>query len=212
MRSTGRAFPLSDHSILAPGKALFISFIFLHFAASEKKKPSEPHTAGVREGNRVYFDFGNALIFLVFSALFVLLTLLISRIIRPSAPSSAKESTYECGEVPFGGSWIQFNLRFYVIALVFLIFEVEVIFLFPWAVVLRRIGMFALVEMLIFVGILIVGLAYVWRKKDLTWVLAPEARMAESEARPQPQKRVRIPEGVIRHEGVSARSRHGEPL
>ncbi len=148
----------------------------------------------------MYFDFGNVLIFLLFSVLFVVFTLFLSRIIRPSRPSARKGSTYECGELPFGGSWIQFNIRFYVVALVFLIFEVEVVFLFPWAVVLKQIGMFALVEMLIFLAILMVGLAYVWRKKDLSWVMVPEARLAERAAQPRKKEGAGIPEGLTRHE------------
>ena len=127
----------------------------------------------------MYFDFGNVLIFLTFGVLFAALTLLISRAIRPNRPSPDKQSTYECGEIPFGGSWIQFNLRFYVVALIFLIFEVEVLFLFPWAVVLRGIGLYAFLEMLVFLGILLVGFAYVWRKKDLNWILAPEVGLPD---------------------------------
>ncbi|HQI75044.1 MAG TPA: NADH-quinone oxidoreductase subunit A, partial [Candidatus Latescibacteria bacterium] len=88
---------------------------------------------------------------------------------RPANPSAEKLATYECGEIPFGGSWIQFNLRYYLIALVFLIFEVEVVFLYPWAVVLRTIGAFAFWEMIVFLAILLVGFAYVWRKGDLSW-------------------------------------------
>jgi NADH-quinone oxidoreductase subunit A len=128
----------------------------------------------------VYFNFGNAFIFLLFGATFVVISLFLSSLIRPSTPSAQKQSTYECGEVPLGDSWIQFNLRFYVIALIFLIFEVEVIFMFPWAVVLKPIGAYALVEMMIFLGILLVGFAYVWRKGDLDWVMAPGDNLADS--------------------------------
>ena len=120
----------------------------------------------------MYFNFGNVLIFFLFGAVFVILNLFMSRLIRPAKPSAEKGSTYECGEIPLGGSWIQFNMRFYVIALVFLVFEVEVIFMFPWAVVLQPIGVYALVEMLLFIAILLVGYAYVWRKGDLDWVMA----------------------------------------
>jgi NADH-quinone oxidoreductase subunit A len=131
----------------------------------------------------VYFDFGNVLIFLLFGALFVIVALFLSRVIRPANPSAEKQSTYECGEIPLGGSWIQFNLRFYVIALVFLIFEVEVIFLFPWAVVLQQIGVYALVEMFIFIGILLVGFAYVWKKRDLDWILVHEVHVRKTATR-----------------------------
>jgi NADH-quinone oxidoreductase subunit A len=130
----------------------------------------------------VHFDFGNALIFFLFGVAFVALSFCISWIIRPNKPSPQKQSTYECGELPLGGSWIQFNMRFYVIALIFIIFEVELIFLFPWAVVLKQIGPFALVEMMIFVGILLVGFAYVWRKGDLDWVRPPDVKAEPSEA------------------------------
>ena len=83
--------------------------------------------------------------------------------------------SYECGEVPEGSAWIQFNVRFYIIALIFLIFDVEVIFLFPWSVVFKQLtidgfGFLAFMEMFIFVSILIVGFAYVWIKGDLDWV------------------------------------------
>ncbi len=125
----------------------------------------------------MYFNFGNVLIFFLFGAAFVILNLFMSRLIRPARPSAEKGSTYECGEIPLGGSWIQFNMRFYVIALVFLVFEVEVIFMFPWAVVLQPIGVYALVEMLLFIAILLVGYAYVWRKGDLDWVMATEVEV-----------------------------------
>ena len=76
-----------------------------------------------------------------------------------------KLDNYECGEEPEGSAWVQFNIRFYVIALIFLIFDVEVVFLFPWAMVFKEMGMVAFVEMGIFLLILIVGLAYVWKKR-----------------------------------------------
>src|SRR5690606_20381551 len=90
-----------------------------------------------------------------------------------------KLSTYECGEETMGNAWIQFNPRFYVIALVFLLFDVELLFIFPWATVFgqaeliaadARWGWFALLEMALFVGILIIGLVYVWKKGDLEWI------------------------------------------
>lgn len=115
------------------------------------------------------FDFASILVFLVFGALFVCVNLLLSRIIQTRNPFPMKLSTYECGELPVGDSWIQFNIRFYVVALAFLIFDVEIVFLFPWAVVFKDLGLFAFVEMMIFVGILLVGLAYVWAKGDLEW-------------------------------------------
>ena len=81
-----------------------------------------------------------------------------------------KLTSYECGELPEGSAWVKFNIRFYVIALVFLIFDVEVVFLFPWAVVYQELGLLAFIEAFIFVMILVVGFAYVWVKGDLNWV------------------------------------------
>ena len=88
----------------------------------------------------------------------------------PHKPNPIKNSTYECGEEPVGTPWIRFNTRFYVIALIFLVFDVEVLFLFPWAVSLKKLGLFAWVDMAVFIVILAVGLAYVWGKGDLDWV------------------------------------------
>ena len=90
--------------------------------------------------------------------------------IRPQRPSDEKLRNYECGEPPIGSAWIQFNPRFYIFALIFVIFDVEVVFLFPWAVAYKSLGLFALVEMLIFVGILLVGLLWAWKKGMLKWV------------------------------------------
>ncbi len=95
-------------------------------------------------------------------------------VIRPSRFSEEKQTTYECGEEPTGNAWIQFNIRFYVFALIFIIFDVEVVFLLPWAVVFRRLGMLAFVEGLVFIAILAVALFYVWRKGDLEWVRAED--------------------------------------
>ncbi|MGD9900235.1 MAG: NADH-quinone oxidoreductase subunit A [Calditrichaceae bacterium] len=111
-----------------------------------------------------------ALVFLVVGALLVSVTVLLSRILAPKKFYPDKHTVYECGELPVGDSWIQFNNRFYIIALIFIIFDVEVVFLFPWAVVFESIGMLAFVEMLIFIAILLVGLAYVWVKGDLDWI------------------------------------------
>jgi len=115
--------------------------------------------------------FASVLLFMAVALLFVTIGLGLSRLIRPKGRySPEKYTTYECGENPQGMAWIQFNIRFYVFALIFIIFDVEIIFLLPWAVVFKNLGPFAFFEGLIFVGILVVGLAYVWRKGDLAWV------------------------------------------
>jgi NADH-quinone oxidoreductase subunit A len=114
-------------------------------------------------------EFGKILIFLILGVVFVAGGLITSWILRPHRPYPEKLSSYECGEEPVGNAWVRFNVRFYVIALVFLIFDVEVVFLFPWALVYRTLGLFAFLEMAVFLLILLVGLAYVWVKGDLDW-------------------------------------------
>jgi NADH-quinone oxidoreductase subunit A len=118
----------------------------------------------------MYFDFANVLVYGVVSALFIFGSLTLGRILRPHRPTPEKLTTYECGEDTIGSAWIQFNVRFYIIALIFLIFDVEIAILFPWAAIFKEIGLLALVEMLLFVGILVVGFAYVWVKGDLEWL------------------------------------------
>ncbi len=115
-------------------------------------------------------DFLGVLIFLIASVVFVTVGLVVAGLVRPSKFSDEKNMPYECGENPVGSPNIQFNIRFYVFALVFLIFDVEVVFLFPWAVVFKSLGFFAFVEGLIFIAILALGLAYLWAKGDLEWV------------------------------------------
>ena len=114
-------------------------------------------------------DFGRVFIFFIIGAVFTAGGLITAWAIRPSRPYAEKLSTYECGEEPVGYSWVRFNIRFYVVALIFLLFDVEIVFLFPWALVFQKLGMFAFVEMFIFLVILAVGYAYVWVKGDLEW-------------------------------------------
>jgi NADH-quinone oxidoreductase subunit A len=119
-------------------------------------------------------QFANVLVFLVVGVLFLAVSLTLSSLVRPSKYSAEKLIPYECGENPVGSPWIQFNIRFYVFALIFIIFDVEAAFLIPWAVVFKKLGLFAFVEGLIFIAILAVGLAYVWAKGDLHWVRTEE--------------------------------------
>ena len=118
----------------------------------------------------MYRDFGTVLIFAMLAIVLVYVPLFIQSLVAPSQKTPDKLDNYECCEEPEGSAWVQFNIRFYVIALIFLIFDVEVVFLFPWAMVFKDMGMVAFVEMGIFLLILIVGLAYVWKKGDLDWV------------------------------------------
>jgi NADH:ubiquinone oxidoreductase subunit 3 (subunit A) len=114
------------------------------------------------------------LTFLIVVVGFLAFNLFLWWVIRPSRYSEEKLTTYECGENPTGSAWIQFNIRFYVFALIFLVFDVEAVFLLPWAVVFKELGMLALLEGLVFIAILVVALAYVWRKGDLEWVRAED--------------------------------------
>ena len=115
-------------------------------------------------------SFTPVLIFFAAGVGVVVAALTVSHLLAPNKPNPVKNSTYECGEQPVGSPWVRFNTRFYVIALIFLVFDVEVLFLFPWAVNLRDMGLFAWIDMAIFIVILVVGLAYVWGKGDLEWV------------------------------------------
>ena len=120
--------------------------------------------------------FATVFIFVLVGFVFAGIALGVAKLLRPSNPSPAKMTIYECGELPRGSSWIRFNVRFYLVALFFIVFDVEVIFLYPWAVVFKQLypvpGLGALVfwEMIIFLSILTVGLAYIWVKGDLDWV------------------------------------------
>ena len=90
-------------------------------------------------------------------------------ILGPKKPNPIKKTTYECGIETFGDSWVQFKAQYYVFALVFLVFDVETVFLFPWAVRLGQLGLFAVLEGIIFILILVAGLVYTWRKGMLEW-------------------------------------------
>ncbi len=123
--------------------------------------------------------YGSILLMGIMGAVLVCATIFLSKVISPNKPNPIKLSTYECGEESIGTSWGQFNPRFYVIALVFLLFDVELIFIFPWATVFgnaefitadARWGWFTLVEMCLFLGVLILGLLYVWKRGDLNWI------------------------------------------
>jgi NADH-quinone oxidoreductase subunit A len=121
------------------------------------------------------FQFGNVLIFGATAILFVFGSLLAGHWLRPNYPTAEKEMIYECGEKPIGQAWFNFNPRFYLVALVFVIFEVEIAFMYPVASVYRWFiehgqGLVAFVEIAVFVAILAVGLAYVWAMGDLEWV------------------------------------------
>ena len=107
--------------------------------------------------------------FLIISAAVPILALVTNKLVSPKSSAGERELTYESGMEPIGGAWIQFNIRYYMFALVFVIFDVETVFLYPWAVAFHRLGLLAFIEALIFIAILVIALAYAWRKGALEW-------------------------------------------
>lgn len=132
------------------------------------------------------FDFAMVLAFAVAAIGFGLFTLFVGSLLRPLFPSIEKAEIYECGEHPVGSAWFNFNPRFYVVALVFVIFEVEVALTIPVALVFREwvfrhMGGVALAEIGVFIGILTVGLVWIWIRKDLNWLKRVETRPGKVE-------------------------------
>ena len=135
----------------------------------------------------MYFHFANVLIFFALGVLFVAGMLALGSLLRPNNPEPLKLTTYECGEPPTGNAWVNFNIRFYLVALIFVVFDVEIAFIYPVAAVYKDWvnkgqGLFALAEIGLFLAILFVGLVYVWVKGDLEWLKkVPAAREAGRE-------------------------------
>jgi NADH-quinone oxidoreductase subunit A len=109
------------------------------------------------------------ILFFITGAFLVAIAVAISRLISPKSSNSQKLEIYECGIPTTGLSWLQFNVGYYLFAILFLIFDVETVFLFPWAVVMKEIGLAAFIEILIFFLILGIGLLYAWKKHALVW-------------------------------------------
>ncbi len=126
----------------------------------------------------MYFDYLNVLVFASVGFVFVFANVLLGSIIRPTRKTDQGLEVYECGEETIGDTWIQFDIRYYTVALIYVIFAVEIAFLFPWAMVLKQamvtpgIGWYAVIKGVIFVTILFLGLASVWAKGDLDWVMS----------------------------------------
>lgn len=136
-------------------------------------------------------EYGVALLYILGGIVFVVGGLMLNKFLSPNRPNPEKLSTYECGEDPVGNARIQLNNRFYVAALIFLIFDVEIVFLYPWATVFADKsliaqapgwGWLALIEVFLFAGILLLGLAYVWAKGDLDWI-KPRPQVPSSPAK-----------------------------
>lgn len=123
--------------------------------------------------------WGGVLLFMAGGLLFVSVALLVSRLIRPNRPNPEKLAAYESGESAVGSPWVQYNIRFYVLALIFILFEIEIVFIFPWSTVFANQdiiqetngswGWFAFAEMVIFIAVLAIGLAYAWANGHLQW-------------------------------------------
>ncbi|MDH4198966.1 MAG: NADH-quinone oxidoreductase subunit A [Spirochaetia bacterium] len=131
-------------------------------------------------------EYGAVLLFSVLSIGFIFVTLLASKIIRPNHPNPVKNSPYECGEVPVGNAWVNFNIRYYVLALIFLLFDVEIVLILPVAAVYKEwlntgFGLLALSELLLFIAILVVALIYAWGRGDLNWIKTYERANAMDE-------------------------------
>lgn len=108
-------------------------------------------------------------LFLIVGLIIPIAALLIAWVLGPKKPNPVKQSTYECGMQTVGDNWVQFKAQYYIFALAFLIFDVETVFLFPWAVALGNLPLFAVLEGVLFIAILIAGLFYIWRKGSLEW-------------------------------------------
>ncbi len=109
------------------------------------------------------------LLFIVIALAFGVVTLVISYFVQPKYPEAEKLTTYECGSEPFSDARMPFPVRYYIFAMLFVIFDIEVIFLYPWAVVFDQIGIIGLVEMIIFIGLFVVAYVYAWKKGALEW-------------------------------------------
>lgn len=120
--------------------------------------------------NAFFDDYLPVAILTVIGFIFVAVSLFMSRMVRPANITKEKLSTYECAEVPVGDARIHFNIQYYLIVIVFLIFDVEILFLYPWAVQFKELGPLGFFEMLVFIEVLIIGLAYAWRKEALEWI------------------------------------------
>ncbi len=114
-------------------------------------------------------EFGKVFAFMMLSAVFVVIAIIAAKFIRPARPTHEKLLTYECGEDAVGTPWVKFNIRFYVVALIFLIFDVEIVLLIPWALVYKEFGFGGFLVGAIFLFLLGLGMAYEWRKGDLEW-------------------------------------------
>ncbi len=161
----------------------------------------------------MYFDYLTVLLFACVGLVFVFANMIVASFIRPKRKVKTGLETYECGEEAIGDAWIQFDIRYYTVALVYVIFAVEIAFLFPWALVLgdavrdqgaaqgMGVGVFALIEGVLFILILFLGLAYVWAKGDLDWVLTWDSPHYQP---PEKRKKIYLPKVAELEEALEA--------
>ena len=121
------------------------------------------------ETSSYFYHYLFIFVFVLFALVFPVLPIILAYFVAPKKPSAIKNASYECGLQAEGDPWIQFRVQYYIFALVFLIFDIETIFIYPWAVAFRQLGLFAFVEMVVFIGILALALVYAWRKNALEW-------------------------------------------
>jgi len=114
-------------------------------------------------------DYMPLIIILALSTVLAFLVILLGAVFGPRRPTSRKSAPYESGMVPYGPGTRRFSVRYYLVAVLFILFEIETVFFLPWAVVYRQLGWFALIEMLVFIGVLIIGYVYAWKKGALEW-------------------------------------------
>ncbi len=144
-------------------------------------------------------DYASVGAFFLIAIVFVFGAMLVGKLVRPNKGYEKKLVTYECGEEPVGQAWFNFNPRFYIVALIYIVFDIEIAFIYPVATVFKRWvaqgeGWFAFTEILVFIGILLLGLAYVWLKRDLEWIRTfrqermgvPNVKAVESPANAKP--------------------------
>ncbi len=115
------------------------------------------------------FDYLPILILIVVATLFAIIALLVPYYLGPRNPTPTKEDTYESGKLPYGSARRQVPVQYYMVAMLFLMFDIEVVFLYPWAVLFKRLGLFGLIEMGVFITILLIGYIYIWKKGALEW-------------------------------------------
>ena len=125
--------------------------------------------ASVAPSGGIETQYAYVVVFALVGVALLVIALVVSWALRPRHPSPEKSLPYECGIVPVGDAWNQFNIRYYIFALLFVLFDVEAAYLYPWATRVGHLGSYALVEMAIFLAILAFGLGYAWRKGGLQW-------------------------------------------